>query len=335
MRLKEILKIITTKMLLYSPANSLKNLLYIVLCGYKIGSSVKIGSGTMLRADHVEIGNGTMIGKNVTIRSLERVIIGDYCSIQEKTIIEGDNELYIGVNCWIGRESIINVCRKVIISDNACIGIRSQLWTHGHFSEVMEGYPGKYGEIVIGRNVWLQVSSIVLPGTTIGENSLVGARSLILKDVPPNVFAFNTVEMAIKSEGEYRKHLSYDDKKNMIINYLNDLFGQYEESEPDKIIWRVHSNPVYLVREINENLIEDARKHKFCLILSMKKIPEKIWNLRNNKMSMFDLESKLCTTTNNKLEIRFRRSANDYLIRFNAIDKINENRGRTTPIRRM
>jgi acetyltransferase-like isoleucine patch superfamily enzyme len=43
--------------------------------------------------------------------------------------------------------------------------------------------------VVLERNVWLASRVIVLPGVTIGENSVIGAGSVVTKDVPPNVLA--------------------------------------------------------------------------------------------------------------------------------------------------
>ena len=40
--------------------------------------------------------------------------------------------------------------------------------------------------ITIGRNVWIGIASTVLPGVTIGDNSIVGANSVVTHDVPPN-----------------------------------------------------------------------------------------------------------------------------------------------------
>ena len=42
-------------------------------------------------------------------------------------------------------------------------------------------------QIHIGRNVWLGAGAIILPGVTIGDNSIVGAGSVVTKDVPANV----------------------------------------------------------------------------------------------------------------------------------------------------
>lgn len=46
--------------------------------------------------------------------------------------------------------------------------------------------------ITIEKNVWLGAGVIVLPGVTIGANTVIGAGSLVTKDLPKNVVAFGT-----------------------------------------------------------------------------------------------------------------------------------------------
>ena len=43
--------------------------------------------------------------------------------------------------------------------------------------------------IRIGRNVWIGGGAIILPGVTIGDNALIGAGSVVTKDIPSRVFA--------------------------------------------------------------------------------------------------------------------------------------------------
>ena len=43
--------------------------------------------------------------------------------------------------------------------------------------------------MIIEDNVWIGVNTTILKGVTIGENSIIGANSLVVKDIPPNVIA--------------------------------------------------------------------------------------------------------------------------------------------------
>ena len=50
-------------------------------------------------------------------------------------------------------------------------------------------YPGKRAPVVIGNNVWLADSVTVCKGVTIGDNCVVGAASVVTRDLPPNTIA--------------------------------------------------------------------------------------------------------------------------------------------------
>lgn len=67
-------------------------------------------------------------------------------------------------------------------------------------------YPGinVYGEIFIGNRVFIGVNSIILPGVTIGDNVVIGAGSVVTRDIPSNVVAAGVPARIIKSIDEYK-----------------------------------------------------------------------------------------------------------------------------------
>ena len=70
----------------------------------------------------------------------------------------------------------------------------------------------------IGKNCWLGAGVIVLPGVTIGDNSVVGAGSVVTKDLPANVVAVGNPCRVLRPIGEHDKIYYYKDKK---IDYEN------------------------------------------------------------------------------------------------------------------
>jgi len=54
-------------------------------------------------------------------------------------------------------------------------------------------------EIIIGENVWITSRVVILPGVRIGRNSVIGAGSVVSKDIPPNVFAAGAPAKPIKA----------------------------------------------------------------------------------------------------------------------------------------
>lgn len=74
--------------------------------------------------------------------------------------------------------------------------------------------------ITIGDNVWLGANVIVLPGVTIGENSVIGAGSVVTKDIPANVVAFGSPckvyrEINERDEEYYFKDRRFDEQPDL------------------------------------------------------------------------------------------------------------------------
>lgn len=81
---------------------------------------------------------------------------------------------------------------KVFIGDKTLIGPNVTICTTGHpadphYREMVAHYSL---EIKIGKNVWIGSNSVILPGVTIGDNSIIGAGSVVTRDIPENVIAF-------------------------------------------------------------------------------------------------------------------------------------------------
>ena len=72
--------------------------------------------------------------------------------------------------------------------------------------------------IHIGRNCWLGAGVIVVPGVTIGENTVVGAGSVVTKDLPANVVAVGNPCRVLREIGEHDREYFY---KNERIDWEN------------------------------------------------------------------------------------------------------------------
>lgn len=67
--------------------------------------------------------------------------------------------------------------------------------------------------IRIGKNCWLGAGVIVLPGVTIGDNTVVGAGSVVTKDLPANVVAVGNPARVLREIGERDKEYYYKNRK--------------------------------------------------------------------------------------------------------------------------
>ena len=115
-------------------------------------------------------------------------------------ITVGDN-FYTNTNC-----TILD-CAKVTIGNNVLIGPNVSLYTPNHAinaDERKEGYERSL-PINIGDNVWVGGSVTIVPGVTIGDNTIIGAGSVVTKDIPSNVIAAGVPCRVIRSITENDK----------------------------------------------------------------------------------------------------------------------------------
>ena len=94
----------------------------------------------------------------------------------------------IGKNVEIGYFCIIdNVYPNMVeIEDNVTIAAMSIILAHDNSMYYSHGGDVRFGKVVIKKNAFIGVHSVILPGVTIGEGAIVGAMSLVNRDVPPN-----------------------------------------------------------------------------------------------------------------------------------------------------
>ncbi|MFD4402807.1 sugar O-acetyltransferase [Nocardia sp. NPDC058499] len=98
----------------------------------------------------------------------------------------------LGRNSFLNYDAIVLDCAPVRIGDDVSIGPRAQLLTALHPMDDHELRRQRWetaAPITIGDNVWLGGGVLVCPGVTIGANAVVGAGSVVTRDVPPQVFA--------------------------------------------------------------------------------------------------------------------------------------------------
>ncbi len=95
---------------------------------------------------------------------------------------------------------ILDVCR-VSIGNNVLLGPYVQIYTATHPLNPVERISMlEYGKPVdIGENVWVGGNAIICPGVKIGKNSVIGAGSVVVKDIPEGVLAAGNPCKVIRS----------------------------------------------------------------------------------------------------------------------------------------
>lgn len=101
----------------------------------------------------------------------------------------GLRNLHVGKNVFFNFNAILVDDADIFIGDDCLIGPGCQLITAQHpVSPGLRKRQLQYNKpIHMGNNVWLGAGAVILPGVTIGDNSIVAAGSVVTRDVEPNV----------------------------------------------------------------------------------------------------------------------------------------------------
>jgi len=240
--------------------------------GAKIGRGVHIGFGTVLLAEHLEIADHTSLGFGTVVRArdirigrhvrigattfldVEKIFIDDDAKINEQVFAGGptspDSYLHVGKRTIIMQYTFLNPTRPLIIDDGAGIGGKCNIFTHGSWQNILEGYPVKFAPVRIGKNVWIPWQVFIMPGVTIGDGATIGAGSLVLKDIPAGALAAGVPAKVMKTADEYPVTPSLAERQAMIRSiigefrdYLEYFHFEIEESSaaPGWRLWNLHT----------------------------------------------------------------------------------------------
>jgi putative colanic acid biosynthesis acetyltransferase WcaF len=111
--------------------------------------------------------------------------IGEGVLIRHGVTIQWPWKLSIGDNTWIGVGAELYNIDSIVIGSDVCISQHAYLCTGSH-DRRSPTFEFDNGPIVVEDGAWLCARSSVLRGVTIGANSVVGATSLVCRDVPPD-----------------------------------------------------------------------------------------------------------------------------------------------------
>jgi acetyltransferase-like isoleucine patch superfamily enzyme len=140
------------------------------------------------------VGPGTTISPSASLAFPENITLGSDC------LINHNNRLYAGPDS------------KIVLSDGVMLGPDVFL-TADHFSRSMTdcatAHSGSAADIVLAKNVRVGAHSVILPGVHVGENSTIGAGSVVTRDIPANVIAAGNPAVVIKEQDRVGAAVSF------------------------------------------------------------------------------------------------------------------------------
>lgn len=173
---------------------------------FEIGEDVIIEPGAIIDVKEGRIGDRSIIRAGARIQTT-RVVLGPESYLDCGAWIGGgscfDDEAFLEAGCWfhMGWNCQVNTAWGVTVGDEVGLGIETKVFTHGAYLPMDYGFPVQWAPVKIGSRVWMP-NAWVNPGVTIGDNVVVGARSLVNRDLPAGCFAAG-VPVKILEENKY------------------------------------------------------------------------------------------------------------------------------------
>lgn len=138
-----------------------------------------------------------------------------YWAVDVDSGVEQRNQTYRNAGMQIGSEVVIYSSmldilypELITIGNNVTI-THSTILTHDD-SPVISLRRRRIAPVVIGSNVFIGFQSLILPGVSIGDNCIIGAGSIVTKDVPSNSIVAGNPARVIKSLTDYKTKLQSD-----------------------------------------------------------------------------------------------------------------------------
>lgn len=142
--------------------------------------------------------------------------IGENCYIEPPLHTNmGGHHVHFGKNVYVNFNLTLVDDTHIYVGDYTMFGPGVIIATAGHplLSELrQEGY--QYNAPVhIGKNCWIGAGALIMPGITIGDHVVVGAGSVVTKDLPSNVIAVGNPCRVLREIGDHEREYYFKDRR--------------------------------------------------------------------------------------------------------------------------
>ena len=144
-----------------------------------------------------------------------------FAEVGENTYVEspfyanfGGRHVHLGKNVYINFSATFVDDTHIYIGDYTMLGPNVTIATAGHPLDADLRRQGlQYNlPVHIGKNCWLGAGVIVMPGVTIGDNTVIGAGSIVTRDIPSGVVAVGNPCRVMREISDRDRHFYYRDR---------------------------------------------------------------------------------------------------------------------------
>jgi len=182
--------------------------------GHSKGMMLLIGRNVTIRQSrYLHVGRNFVAQDNCELNCLsekgihvgDKVTIGSYAIIRPSNLYGGEvgvglkigNNSSIGPYCYIGCSGYIEIGDNVMISPRVSIYAENHVFTDVSVPMIDQGVTRSF--VIVEDDCWIASHSVILAGVRIGKGSVVGAGSIVTKDVPPYSVVAGNPARVIKS----------------------------------------------------------------------------------------------------------------------------------------
>lgn len=165
------------------------------------------GTGQFSPSDLGGCGEGCVFEDDVLIFNAPHVFLERDVYVGHRAMLKGDtrNRLEIGAGSWVGQNVYMHSAGGIRIGRDVGIGPGTMILTSTH-EEVPPGTPILHGKlqfasVLVGDGCDLGISSIILPGVTLGRSVQVGAGSVVADSFPDDVVVAGVPARVLRPRG--------------------------------------------------------------------------------------------------------------------------------------
>lgn len=179
-----------------------------IICGRRVslGARVRIGALSAIQSPIIEVGEGTRIGSQVIVGGLQT----------PRSVFK------MGRNCILMEWSFINTSMEVVIGDEVGIGGHCLFFTHGLWPSAFDGFPVNFGPIYIEDQAWLAWRVSVLPNVTVGRQSIISTDACVNKSIPARSLAGGVPARVIREDGDFIQERSGAQNWELLLRLMDE-----------------------------------------------------------------------------------------------------------------